>query len=106
MQVAAYRIVQEALTNVVRHAGARRVWVTVTRHAGVLTVRVADDGHGPSGDNVDGFGLIGMREGADAVGGRLDAGLSSAGGLRVEAGCRHEGRPDERCHGDPGSLGR
>ena len=85
VQVAAYRIVQEALTNVVRHADARRAWVTVTGRVGVLTVRVEDDGHGPSGDNVDGHGLIGMRERADAVGGRLDAGLSSAGRFRVEA---------------------
>ncbi|MGI5330808.1 sensor histidine kinase [Actinomadura nitritigenes] len=83
--VAAYRIVQEALTNVVKHAGARRVAVTLARGDRGLVVRVADDGRGPSGGEPEGFGILGMIERARSVGGTLDAGPADDGGFVVTA---------------------
>lgn len=85
VQIAAYRIAQEALTNVIRHSGADRTSVQVQVRGSTLWVSIEDDGVGPTTDCLDGFGLIGMRERADAVGGVLDAGLSANGGFRVEA---------------------
>lgn len=85
--VAAYRIVQESLTNVLRHAGATTATVTVTAQ-GVdgLVVEIVDNGHG----NVDsssrtGVGIIGMRERAEASGGILQAGPVPTGGFQVRA---------------------
>ncbi|MDL4812920.1 sensor histidine kinase [Actinomadura opuntiae] len=83
--VAAYRIVQEALTNVVKHAAASRVTVTLAREDGSLVVRVADDGRGPSGAGPEGFGILGMIERARSVGGTLDAGPGEDGGFVVTA---------------------
>ncbi|WP_433470028.1 sensor histidine kinase [Spirillospora sp. CA-128828] len=83
--VAAYRIVQEALTNVVKHAAAERVTVSLTRDGEGLVVRVADDGKGPSGGTPEGFGVLGMIERARSVGGTLDAGPGEAGGFVVTA---------------------
>lgn len=71
--VAAYRIVQEALTNVLRHADARRVRVCLRWAETTLVVEVTDDGHGP-GDPTGGYGLAGMRERAESCGGSLRAG--------------------------------
>ncbi|CAM5369176.1 histidine kinase OS=Streptomyces alboniger OX=132473 GN=CP975_09525 PE=4 SV=1 [Streptomyces alboniger] len=82
--LAAYRIVQEALTNVVRHSGARHAAVTVARGDGHLTVEVVDDGP-PSKRPVGGFGLIGMRERATAAGGSIEYGAGPDGGFRVRA---------------------
>ncbi|WP_245233824.1 sensor histidine kinase [Mycobacterium sp. PS03-16] len=76
----AYRIVQEALTNVVRHAQASTARVEVRRQPGVLSVSISDDGRGcvaPQG--VPGFGLAGMRERAELLGGRVDAGPTERG---------------------------
>ncbi|MBQ1027831.1 sensor histidine kinase [Micromonospora sp. C95] len=84
IDLAAFRIVQEALTNVVRHAGvdACRVVVECGDHA--VTVEIVDDGRGgPIG--VEGHGLIGMRERVTAVGGRFRAGPRAGGGFRVAA---------------------
>ncbi|TDD81744.1 sensor histidine kinase [Actinomadura rubrisoli] len=83
--VAAYRIVQEALTNVVKHAGASRVAVGLTRADGALVVRVADDGRGPSGGTPEGFGVLGMIERARSVGGTLDAAPGDGAGFVVTA---------------------
>ncbi|RSN69873.1 two-component sensor histidine kinase [Actinomadura sp. WAC 06369] len=93
--VAAYRIVQEALTNVVKHAGAASADVRLTRAGGDLVVRVADDGRGlaadPSGGpgggggGPSGFGVLGMIERARSVGGTLDAGPAPGGGFAVTA---------------------
>ncbi|MFB4296872.1 sensor histidine kinase [Actinomadura sp. NTSP31] len=83
--VAAYRIVQEALTNVVKHAAASRVAVTLAREDGGLVVRVADDGRGPSGAGPEGFGILGMIERARSVGGTLEAGPGEDGGFTVTA---------------------
>ncbi|MDF9813147.1 sensor histidine kinase [Streptomyces sp. SPB162] len=74
---AAYRIVQEALTNAVRHAGGSHVRVALTRSVAALYVSVLDDGpaagtpRGPA--RTDGYGIVGMRERARSVGGRLAA---------------------------------
>jgi len=83
--VAAYRIVQEALTNVVKHAAAERAAVTLARDGGGLVVRVSDDGRGPSGGAPGGFGILGMIERARSVGGTLDAGPGERGGFVVTA---------------------
>jgi signal transduction histidine kinase len=86
---AAYRIAQEALTNVRRHAGAcATATVTIGYRPDGLTVRVADDGPGGATD-VDyesaGNGIAGMRARATALGGTLTAGPGPAGGFEVEA---------------------
>ncbi|WP_159943381.1 MULTISPECIES: sensor histidine kinase [unclassified Nocardiopsis] len=83
----AYRIVQEALTNTLRHARARTARVDFTREGGVLGVTVADDGGGeavPDGTAV-GSGLAGMRERVRLVGGSLEAGPGLGGGFGVRA---------------------
>ncbi|MGW7277749.1 sensor histidine kinase [Streptomyces sp. NPDC054844] len=85
---AAYRIVQEALTNAVRHAGPEpSVRVEVHAGRGALRLAVTDDGTGPDPDGTPGFGLVGMRERARSVGGTLDAGPrdGGAGGFEVTA---------------------
>jgi len=87
---AAYRIVQEALTNVTRHAGDARASVRLHYTPDVLNVQVDDDGKGtvtgagtrPPGP---GLGLIGMRERVSALGGRLHAGPQDGGGFQVRA---------------------
>ncbi len=84
VDLAAYRILQESLTNVVRHAGASSVTVEVTYGAQELTVEVVDDGKSGS-SNGSGSGIAGMRERAIALGGELDAGRRLGGGFRVHA---------------------
>ncbi|MFI6685895.1 sensor histidine kinase [Streptomyces sp. NPDC050485] len=86
--MAAFRIVQEALTNVIRHAAPTRCRVQLTSEDGVLTIDVADDGPGsvrrptaPGG----GLGLVGMRERAAAHGGSVTAAPEPGGGFRVTA---------------------
>ncbi|WP_433461283.1 sensor histidine kinase [Spirillospora sp. CA-128828] len=87
--LAGYRIVQEALTNAVRHSGAAAVTVEVRRLPGEVIVRVDDDGTGPAAaagrDGPHGNGVRGMRERAASVGGELTAGPGPAGGFRVWA---------------------
>jgi signal transduction histidine kinase len=84
----AFRIVQEALTNVVKHAAPTRCLVSVTAQDGVLTIDVTDDGPGPGHrPNVPGgsMGLVGMKERAVAHGGTLTAGPRSGAGFRILA---------------------
>jgi signal transduction histidine kinase len=87
VDLSAYRIVQEALTNVIKHADAARALVTVRYFDDGLELEVADDGAGPPVGAVDGpgLGLMGMRERVDACGGRLHAGAGSDGGFVVRA---------------------
>lgn len=87
VEVSAYRIVQEALTNVRRHAGpVRQVDVSVARDAARLVVEISDDGRGASvTPSANGFGLVGMRERVAAYDGELLAGPRAGGGWRVRA---------------------
>ncbi|MFI6595171.1 sensor histidine kinase [Nonomuraea sp. NPDC050536] len=84
VEQAAYRIVQEALTNVSRHAGGAPATVVVDYGPRDLVVRVEDEGPGPTHDE-PGVGLIGMRERVTALGGRLVAGPGASGGFAVRA---------------------
>ncbi|ETK33511.1 sensor histidine kinase [Microbispora sp. ATCC PTA-5024] len=92
VDVSAYRIVQEALTNARVHAPGARVSIEIAYRPTMLVLRVADDGPGPaaspSGDHDDGpgHGVIGMRERAAALGGWLTAGGGPGGGFFVRAG--------------------
>jgi signal transduction histidine kinase len=87
---AAYRIVQEALTNALRHAGPASAVVTLRYEPDRLVIEVVDDGHGPEASDREpepdgGHGIAGMRERALALGGELDAGSRPLGGFRVRA---------------------
>jgi signal transduction histidine kinase len=83
---AGYRIVQEALTNVLRHSSARRAAVLVGVDGGSLVVEVADEGPPRSDDSPPGGqGLRGMAERAAALGGSCEAGPADGGGWRVRA---------------------
>jgi two-component system sensor histidine kinase UhpB len=82
-ELAVYRIVQEALTNAARHAGAQTIDLAVVLEREQLTVAVADDGVGPPGSGAEGAGLRGMRERALAIGGTLTIGSGARGGARV-----------------------
>ena len=86
---AAYRILQESLTNVLRHAGTQaRATVRLSYEPGALAIRVSDDGDGPvapGGDGPSGHGLTGMAERAAAVGGSFSAAAGPEGGFEVRA---------------------
>ena len=83
--IAAYRIVQEALTNAIKHAGPARVDVTLSCTDRELEIMVADNGIGASPGTPTGRGIAGMRERASVLGGRLEAGGRSGGGFQVSA---------------------
>lgn len=86
VDAAAFRIVQEALTNVVRHAGPASATVRVVYGDQDLVVEVDDDGQGPpTRKSGEGRGLAGMRERVAALGGRLVAGPGPSGGFHVRA---------------------
>jgi signal transduction histidine kinase len=86
VDLAAYRIVQEALTNVVRHAGPATAQVTVGYAPDRVAVEVVDDGRGGDpGRDHGGHGIAGMRERAALYGGSLEAGPRPGGGFRVAA---------------------
>jgi signal transduction histidine kinase len=86
VDAAAYRVVQESLTNVLRHAQATRVQIKVVTGSSTLAVAVADDGVGDAkGGKAPGNGLAGMRERAESLGGTFDARPREDGGFVVEA---------------------
>jgi len=87
VQLAIYRIVQESLTNVVRHAGAASARVVLDEPDGAYRVTVTDDGGGvvAHSERSGGRGLLGMHERAELLGGTLDAGPLPGGGFRVTA---------------------
>jgi signal transduction histidine kinase len=94
VDLAAYRIVQEALTNVYRHSGASAATVRIGYGDREVTVQVDDDGRGaPLGDDGGGNGIRGMQERATALGGTLTAGPRQQGGFRVCARLPLDGRP-------------
>jgi signal transduction histidine kinase len=87
VDLCAYRVVQESLTNALKHAGPAHAEVRLQYLPGELDVRVSDDGGGtaqPNGDG-SGHGLIGMRERVALYGGHLDAGPRDGGGFAVHA---------------------
>lgn len=93
VELSCYRIVQEALTNTLKHSGASTARVSVTGDAGEVRVRVDDNGCGATvNGRQGGQGLIGMRERAAAYGGTLSAGPQPAAGYLIEAVLPRDGR--------------
>jgi len=87
VETALYRIVQESLTNVVKHAQARRVSILLARKVGAVKAVVEDDGQGfdPAEQTDDGYGLMGMRERLALLGGRLEVESGHDGGTTIAA---------------------
>ena len=85
VDLTAYRIVQESLTNVVRHAGASAAHVLIDYGSGGIEMRIEDDGRGRTNGFAPGHGVLGMRERASALGGELDAAPVPGSGFRVRA---------------------
>jgi signal transduction histidine kinase len=85
VDLSAYRIVQEALTNTLKHAQATHARVRLGRREQELTIEVADDGAGRVEESANGQGLIGMRERVALLGGVLEAGPGKSGGFAVKA---------------------
>jgi len=83
--LSAYRIVQEGLTNVRRHAGPARATVRIRYDDTAVTLEIADDGAGPTGDLTGGHGLVGIRERVALYGGSLHVGPQPTGGFVVRA---------------------
>jgi signal transduction histidine kinase len=84
IDLSAFRIIQEAVTNVIRHAGTGHCQVIIDQHDDEVAIEVVDDGRGGAGDGT-GYGIAGMRERADLVGGQLSAGPRPEGGFKVAA---------------------
>ncbi|HEX8519684.1 MAG TPA: histidine kinase [Pseudonocardia sp.] len=100
--LAAFRIVQESLSNVLQHAGATRAAVALRVGGGALVVTVDDDGRRARPDDpghVDGHGLVGMRERAAAAGGTLELGTGPLGGWSVRAALPLRAGSREWCRG-------
>jgi len=87
VDVSAYRIVQEALTNALKHAGPARARVRVAHEPGAVTVEVVDDGEGEQAPPApgSGHGLVGIKERVAIVGGEVEAGPRPSGGYAVSA---------------------
>jgi signal transduction histidine kinase len=87
VETALYRIVQESLTNIVKHAHARTISIALTRKPGTVAVVVEDDGQGfdPAGVREGGFGLEGMRERVGLLDGRLQVESSEGAGTTLVA---------------------
>ena len=85
VEVAAYRIVSEALTNVVKHADARCCEVRLVRDGSTVVVEIRDDGRGIGEDVSAGVGLLSLRERAEELGGRCEVSCPEDGGTRVRA---------------------
>ena len=85
LDLTAYRIVQEALTNVLKHAAAHRVQVSLCCRGRCLDIDVTDDGTSAPAPSPGGFGLAGMRERVSVYGGTVQAGHRDGGGFKVHA---------------------
>jgi signal transduction histidine kinase len=97
VDLAAYRVIQESLTNVLRHAGAARATVRIGYGEEDVSVEVTDTGRGPAGPiDGDGQGIPGMRARVEALGGRFAAGPAGGGGFRVYAELPAPARLDAR----------
>jgi signal transduction histidine kinase len=90
VDLAAYRILQESLTNVIKHARARRVTLSLSFGARRIALRVDDDGRGLTAPSNDGNGIRGMRERAELLGGSLTAAARAEGGFSVQAALPYE----------------
>jgi signal transduction histidine kinase len=88
VDLSAYRIVQEALTNVLKHAGASHADVVVRHRADGLQLEIRDDGRGPTNAGSAGHGLVGMRERVKLYDGEMTAGAANGGGFIVTASLR------------------
>jgi signal transduction histidine kinase len=84
VDLTAYRVIQESLTNVHKHAGPAAATVRVSYGPAVLRILVEDDGVGPTGVPSEGHGILGMRERAGALGGALHTGARPGGGFQVQ----------------------
>jgi signal transduction histidine kinase len=93
LDLSAYRIVQEGLTNALRHAGPARAVVRLSYSHDAVDVEVSDNGTSPKSEGQPGHGLIGMRERVALFGGKLDAGPQPGGGFRVHARLPLEAEP-------------
>lgn len=85
LEVVIYRVIQEALTNVARHAAARRVQIRLEADRERVRLAIEDDGRGVSGEPVPHLGLLGIRERITTLGGRLQLGGGPGRGFRIEA---------------------
>ncbi|WP_425604546.1 ATP-binding protein [Novilysobacter erysipheiresistens] len=85
MELACFRIAQEALTNALRHADAQRVSVTLSATGDRIELRIEDDGSGFDAGRTHGLGLVTMRERAQQLGGRFEVEAGADGGTRVSA---------------------
>jgi signal transduction histidine kinase len=87
VELSAYRIIQEALTNTLKHAGPAQASVSVRYNHDTVEVEVVDDGQGPppARPGTGGKGLVGMQERVNLYGGRLETGARPGGGFRVHA---------------------
>jgi signal transduction histidine kinase len=85
VDLSAYRIVQEALTNALKHAGPATARVTVRYGADELDLEVSDDGRGSTNGGAPGHGLTGIRERVAVFGGDVEAGARTDGGFAVRA---------------------
>jgi signal transduction histidine kinase len=85
VDLAAYRIVQEALTNALKHAGTAHATVAIGYEAGAIALTVIDNGAGANANGNSGHGLLGMRERVVLYGGTLETGAGADGGFRVHA---------------------
>jgi two-component system sensor histidine kinase UhpB len=83
-ELVVYRVAQEALTNIARHADAEHAAIELTQHDHTVTLTVRDDGHGlPAGALTSSNGIRGMRERALLIGGRIDIGDAAGGGTQI-----------------------
>ena len=110
VDLAAYRVVQEALTNVIKHAAAGRALVSIEYRADDLLITVLDEGGypqaGPASKGQGGRGLIGLRERIAIYGGELDAGPRPGGGWRVQARIPLEHPAGPGANGEGGGIAR
>jgi signal transduction histidine kinase len=85
VDLAAYRVIQEALTNALKYAGPASAWVTVRWKEGELEVEIANDGRSELAGDGSGHGLVGLRERVSLVGGSIESGPRDGGGFVVKA---------------------
>ena len=93
MDLSAYRILQEGLTNVIKHARAQHAHVRLRYDAGQLLLEVRDDGRGHTPSDGLGHGLVGVRERVKMFGGEMEAGAIGSGGFALRARLPVVGRP-------------